>query len=243
MYATILFYIDPLITSSDTEFLTIADLAEIYSLKRQDKHPSIEITTRATCLASKALLMFAIVSSTINIGLLWIFNRQFPVNDGHGHTLIEERAYLDHHSKSTKKLSMIKKMWTIAHLVFATCMFDTLFISHAGHATTMIAMTGVSWAVNIWAPFSLISMELSESQMASESTQVQENGAGISIAMLSAAIYFPQIVGVILSSMMFWVFDSISGDAAKTDTGLVWLLNLGGFTSLLAAYYTTRIAT
>ncbi|KZP28701.1 MFS general substrate transporter, partial [Athelia psychrophila] len=47
-------------------------------------------------------------------------------------------------------------MWAISHLVFACCMGATFFISTVWGATALVAVTGMAWAVTLWAPFSLL---------------------------------------------------------------------------------------
>jgi len=47
-------------------------------------------------------------------------------------------------------------MWTISHLVFAGCMFATYFTHSVWGTTIIITITGFSWAITQWAPFSLL---------------------------------------------------------------------------------------
>ncbi|KAH9077749.1 MFS general substrate transporter [Lactarius deliciosus] len=47
-------------------------------------------------------------------------------------------------------------LWAISHLIFAFCMFGTFFTSSATGATILITILGVSSAISLWAPFSLL---------------------------------------------------------------------------------------
>ncbi|KAH9857374.1 MFS general substrate transporter [Lenzites betulinus] len=47
-------------------------------------------------------------------------------------------------------------MWAAGHLVFAGCMFATFFYSSVAGATFFTALTGFSWSITQWAPFSLL---------------------------------------------------------------------------------------
>jgi len=47
-------------------------------------------------------------------------------------------------------------LWTLSNLVVAGCMFGTFFTSSVYGATLLITITGFSWAIATWAPFSLL---------------------------------------------------------------------------------------
>ncbi|ESK94261.1 sucrose transporter [Moniliophthora roreri MCA 2997] len=50
----------------------------------------------------------------------------------------------------------LSSLWALGHAVFAACMFGTFFTSSVAGATTLVAVTGFSWAVTQWAPFALL---------------------------------------------------------------------------------------
>ncbi|KAL1998428.1 hypothetical protein VTN02DRAFT_6196 [Thermoascus thermophilus] len=54
----------------------------------------------------------------------------------------------------------LRRMWLLAHLLFAVCMFSTFFIDTPQAATVDIGIVGISWALTLWAPFALISAEV-----------------------------------------------------------------------------------
>ena len=124
----------------------------------------------------------------------------------------------------------------MSHVTFALCMFTTYFISSAAGVTVMMTLVGLAWAITTWAPFTLISMDVSNIRTIESPLLEKENGAGIMIGLLNVAICLPQIVAVIASSVVFWWL----GDASN-GTSTVCLLNFGGVSALLAACFCARI--
>lgn len=54
----------------------------------------------------------------------------------------------------------LRRTWLISHLLFALCMFSTMFVSYYPAGSIIIGLIGICWAVALWAPFSLISNEV-----------------------------------------------------------------------------------
>ena len=55
----------------------------------------------------------------------------------------------------------LRRAWLLSHILFAICMFSTFFIYSYQAATAVIGIVGISWALTLWAPFALISAEVS----------------------------------------------------------------------------------
>lgn len=55
----------------------------------------------------------------------------------------------------------LRRTWLLSHLLFAVCMFSTVFIYSFQAGTVIVGFVGISWAVTLWAPFALISAEVS----------------------------------------------------------------------------------
>ncbi|VDC04314.1 unnamed protein product [Peniophora sp. CBMAI 1063] len=51
-------------------------------------------------------------------------------------------------------------IWALSHIVFAACMFATLFVSSVIAATIVMSITGICWGITLWAPFSLLGEEI-----------------------------------------------------------------------------------
>lgn len=54
----------------------------------------------------------------------------------------------------------LPRVWLLSHLLFASCMFSTFFISSYQAGSVFVGFVGLSWAVALWAPFALISAEV-----------------------------------------------------------------------------------
>ncbi|KAF8627150.1 hypothetical protein AX17_006367 [Amanita inopinata Kibby_2008] len=50
----------------------------------------------------------------------------------------------------------LASLWAFSHLVISLCMFGTFLTSSVFGATMLITITGFSWAITQWAPFSLL---------------------------------------------------------------------------------------
>lgn len=55
----------------------------------------------------------------------------------------------------------LRRAWLLSHIFFAICTFSTVFISTYQAGIVAIALVGVCWALTLWAPFALISAEVS----------------------------------------------------------------------------------
>ncbi|KAJ5709194.1 hypothetical protein N7493_010528 [Penicillium malachiteum] len=55
----------------------------------------------------------------------------------------------------------LRRTWLLSHVLFAICTFSTFFISSYQVGSIAIGFIGISWAVTLWAPFALISAEVS----------------------------------------------------------------------------------
>ncbi|KAJ5759998.1 hypothetical protein N7520_007154 [Penicillium odoratum] len=60
----------------------------------------------------------------------------------------------------------LRRTWLLSHILFATCAFSTFFISSYQAGSVAIGFIGISWAVTLWAPFALISAEISRIDLA-----------------------------------------------------------------------------
>ncbi|KAK7520905.1 uncharacterized protein IWZ02DRAFT_272525 [Phyllosticta citriasiana] len=56
----------------------------------------------------------------------------------------------------------LRRAWLFSHIMFTVLMWSTLLVRSTAGATLIVALVGVPWAVANWAPFSLISSEISK---------------------------------------------------------------------------------
>ena len=113
-------------------------------------------------------------------------------------------------------------------------------------------------ALTLWAPFALISADISKRRDALErvrkasaidtadnandrnsSTDDAEDQAGVVLGLHNVAVSAPQIVSTLISSLIFKIAQRDRGAAG--DESIAWVLRLGGVAALVAAYMTSRI--
>ena len=56
----------------------------------------------------------------------------------------------------------LRRAWLLSHVLFAVIMLCTFFIRSPVSGTVLVGIIGISWAVTLWAPFALISAEISQ---------------------------------------------------------------------------------
>ncbi|PWY73317.1 sodium/hydrogen exchanger 3 [Aspergillus eucalypticola CBS 122712] len=71
----------------------------------------------------------------------------------------------------------LRRAWLMSHILFAVCMFSTFFIYSYQAATVVIGIVGISWALTLWAPFALISAEVSRIDTERRIRRHQNGGA------------------------------------------------------------------
>ena len=153
------------------------------------------------------------------------------------------------HSRLTRLLSAaqipwltLRRAWLLAHLLFAVCMLLTFFISTPTGATVLVGVVGLSWALTLWAPFALISAEISKRDTAARkqgASAAKEDQAGIILGLHNVAIAAPQIIATLVSSAIFKATQKPRGSPGDDSVG--WVLRFGGLAALVAAYMTSRI--
>lgn len=147
----------------------------------------------------------------------------------------------------------LRRAWLLAQLIFALCMFSTFFINDSTLATVMVAIVGVSWSLTLWAPFALISAEISRKDEERRIKQrqklingnansfydeedLEEDRAGIILGLHNVAVSAPQVIATLICSIIFKFLQkprSVPG-----DTSVAWSLRLAGVAALVAAYFT-----
>lgn len=153
------------------------------------------------------------------------------------------------HSRLSRLLSAcqipwltLRRAWLLAHFLFALCMLATFFITSTTAATVLAGFIGLPWALNLWAPFALISAEISKRD--AEARRAAPNGtnedqAGVILGIHNMFISAPQIIATLLSSAIFKLAQKPRG--SPWDDSVGWVLRFGGIAALFAAYMTWRI--
>ena len=132
-------------------------------------------------------------------------------------------------------------------------MFLTFFIRTTQAATALVGLVGLAWALSLWAPFALISAEISKRDTARRARNAGRGGgdvdmlaeeesadqAGVILGLHNVAIAAPQIIATLVSSAIFRIAQkprNVSG-----DDSVAWVLRFGGVAALVAAYMTSRV--
>lgn len=201
---------------------------------------------RATRVGTFALLIYAITSLATNVLL------PFCVAPSYDQPSVSSRASQKSYSTRTSRFLdklvipwlTLRRAWLLSHCIFAACMFSTLLVRSIGGATAIIGIVGISWALTLWAPFAIISAEVSKRDALRRSRRIttkesEEDQAGVILGIHNMAIAAPQILATVGSSIIFRFLQKPRGVAGDRSISVV--LACGGVSTLVAAFLTARI--
>ncbi|KAI4177741.1 MAG: hypothetical protein LQ343_000205 [Gyalolechia ehrenbergii] len=151
------------------------------------------------------------------------------------------------HSRLARLLSLaqipwltLRRAWILAHLLFAMCMALTFFVTTPFAATVLVGVVGLSWALCLWAPFALISAEISKRDAQARKTGgTNDDQAGVVLGLHNVATSAPQMLATLVSSAIFRIAQKPRGEPGDDSVG--WVLRFGGVAALVAAYMTSRL--
>ena len=143
----------------------------------------------------------------------------------------------------------LRRTWIISLVMYALTLLMTFFISTPAGGTVLVGAIGIPWAVTLWAPFALISAEISKRDTIRRGqhwmpgvTTIDddcEDQAGIVLGLHNVAIAAPQIIATLGSSAIFRLLQKPRGAAGDDSVG--WVLRAGAIASFVAAYFATRV--
>lgn len=150
----------------------------------------------------------------------------------------------------------LRRAWIASHILFFFCMMATFFVDTAAGGIVIVGVVGLSWALSLWAPFALISAEISKRdaarrarwakralQMTDDEAEDEEaeaeDQAGVILGLHNVAIASPQVIATLVSSLIFNIFQKPRGVPGDESTS--WVLRFGGLAALIAAYMTYRV--
>lgn len=141
-------------------------------------------------------------------------------------------------------------------ILFAVCMFTALFIRTTGLATIVVGLVGIPWALTLWAPFAIISAEISKrdavrrskvsahlnNRDSADPTEEYDNGdqAGVILGIHNVAIASPQVIATLGSSLIFRALQKPRGTPG--DRSMPVVMAVGGCFALIAAFMASRLA-
>ena len=158
-------------------FYTSSYIGEIYVEPELEKNPNMtpgeldDLYERATQVGTFALLIFSIVSLLTNVFLPFFIAPTYdsqPVlsveapGEGPAESLhsfgSETKTWLDYLIIPGFTL---RRAWMYSQILFTICMFCTVFVRTVAAATALIGLVGITWALTLWAPWAIISAEIS----------------------------------------------------------------------------------
>ncbi|KAL0930985.1 sucrose transporter [Colletotrichum truncatum] len=156
-------------------FYTSSYIGEIYVEPYLEQNPHMtpeeldKLYERATRVGTFALLINSIVSLATNVFLPFFIA---PTYDSHpilcdapGETDGVPKDYDDEKPSALDRLQIpgftLKKAWFASLWLFAGAMFCTVIVRTVEAATALIGLVGITWAMTLWAPWAIISAEIS----------------------------------------------------------------------------------
>lgn len=150
----------------------------------------------------------------------------------------------------------LRRAWLLSQLLFSLCTFSTFFISTPQAATVMTALIGITWSLTLWAPFALISAEISRrderrrrrdrqrlmndpDEADSETEDEEEDKAGIILGIHNVAVSSPQVLATLVCSVVFKLLQKPRNVPGDVSVG--WTLRIGGLATLVSAFITWRM--
>ncbi|KAK4189551.1 major facilitator superfamily domain-containing protein [Podospora australis] len=263
-------------------FYTSSYIGEIYAEPYLEKNPNMtpeeldRLYEDATREGTFALLIFAITSLATNVFLPFFiaptYSTQFSPAQSPGEggpsslkDYDDEKSWLDHLIIPGFTL---RRAWMFAQILFTLSMLCTVFVRTVTAATVLIGLVGITWALTLWAPWAIISSEISRRDEERRAQQAQRtfspnrgidgyssddrvdrhigdeeeeaaDQAGVILGIHNMAIAAPQIIATVVSSIIFHYFQKPRGEPG--DHSIAIVLALGGITVFISAWFIHRI--
>ncbi|EWC47832.1 hypothetical protein DRE_03032 [Drechslerella stenobrocha 248] len=237
-------------------FYSTTYIGEIYVEPHYAANPNLSeddermLWEEATRVGTFALLIFAVVALLSNTILPVFIQPAFNPAGADDGGAVKSRFSLRIPGLS------LRRLWCFSHIVFAASMWSTFFVKDTWGATALIAACGVPWAVTLWAPFALISSDISKRDaikrgfLRSNSIASGVEGApgegdnyvdqaGIILGLHNFAVAAPQVIATVMSSFIFRLLQKPRGSTG--DTSMAWVMRFGGLAAVLAAVITLRL--
>ncbi|KXT09251.1 hypothetical protein AC579_6779 [Pseudocercospora musae] len=179
---------------------------------------------------SFASLCFAVIGLVASFVLPMILSWRLRLQRkalSNSHDIVEEESRLLHRC-------LTWSLGWIAVLLLAAPMMDSQL---AG--TILVALCGVSWAINQWVPFAIIGQDVKIDRSAAEQAKDQTESlskAGTTVGVYGIAVSLPQILAGLTNSVVYSMAETM-GSSAPTS----WILTLGGCAALGAVGLAKRL--
>lgn len=156
-------------------FYTSSYIGEIYAEPFLEENPNMtpeqlhDLYEEATRIGTFALLIFAITSLATNVFLPFFIaptydNRPVAEAAGSGEDTASFNDY-DGPKSWLERLVIpgftLRRAWMYSQILFFGAMICTVFVRSVEVATVLIGLVGITWALTLWAPWAIISAEIS----------------------------------------------------------------------------------
>ncbi|KAI2778983.1 hypothetical protein F4815DRAFT_221309 [Daldinia loculata] len=156
-------------------FYTSSYIGEIYVEPFLEENPHMspeeldELYERATRVGTFALLIFAVTSLATNVLLPFFIDPTYDNNPVVANAPGEAPALLGSSVSDNKSFLArlvipgftLRRAWMLSEILFAGVMFCTVLVRTVEAATALIGLLGITWALALWAPWAIISAEIS----------------------------------------------------------------------------------
>jgi solute carrier family 45, member 1/2/4 len=256
-------------------FYTSSYVGDIYVEPYLERNPHMSpeeldrLYEKATRVGTFALLVFAIVSLLTNVLLPFFIA---PTYNGPVTSPATAAASANHQDRESQGKSLLDYLvipgftlrwaWLLSNLLFAGVMFCADIARSVKAATVLIGLTGITWGLTLWAPWAIISAEISrrdatlrawkqsrrsypgvrdQASDGAGETLVDHEGedevdrAGIILGIHNMAIAAPQMLSTLGSSILFRIFQKPRGTPGDHSIGIVFAC--GGVFVLISAYF------
>ncbi|RYO75905.1 hypothetical protein DL766_005597 [Monosporascus sp. MC13-8B] len=260
-------------------FYTTTFIGDLYVQPYLEQNPHMtpeeldELYERATRVGTLAMLIYSFTSLATNLILPSFIDPTYD-NALVASSAPDESPRDGRRSKKTLLEWLIvpgftlKRAWMLSHILFAASMFSAPFIRTVQGANIIIGLFGITWAMTLWAPWAIISAEIShrdlliraqkqrlgsiirdeQSEAALETLDEEErrlqaeaesNETGIIMGIHNMAIAAPQFIATIVCSIVFGMSEKPRG--VPGDHSIAVAFAVGGFFVLIAAFMVLRI--
>lgn len=212
---------------------------------------------KATRVGTRALLVWAVTSLMSNL-LLPLFvapTYDTPISSGMSiRSVASNKSYTTRMDRFLDALVIpwlsLRRAWMLSLVIFAGAMFTALVIQTPLLATIVVGVVGIPWAMTLWAPFAIISAEISKRDALRRQQQSarevinpgDDNGdqAGVILGIHNVSIAAPQVIATLGSSVIFRALQKPRGTPG--DRSMPVVLATGGLFALIAAFMASRLA-
>ncbi|KAG6036705.1 hypothetical protein E4U40_000365 [Claviceps sp. LM458 group G5] len=175
-------------------FYTSSYIGEIYAQPFLEKNPNMKpdeldaLYEKATRIGTFALLVNSIVSLVTNVFLPFFIAPTFdntppvPVSAAATAANGQQTSTTSASVARTKQSPLdflripgftLRRAWLGSLFLFAGSMFCTVLVRSVSAATVLIALAGITWAMTLWAPWAIISAEISHRDVVARAARLK----------------------------------------------------------------------